>query len=235
MQAPCRTVQRSLRAAQSINLYLPPAFLLPAFCSNQTSSFSTSTPQLARQDGNINRGVSPLRHTGIRRRQVLSVVSVPKTGTKPPKKSKKGPKPDLTLLPPSERYRLAAENPKKVRPEVKLPKPVLDPAKRTAVQTDDDHGLWGFFNHERTALTTPEDDSAHGRGWTVPELRAKDWEDLHRLWWVCTLERNKIFTSDRERERSKAGYGAYESDERDREVSARGGALETALNTGSID
>lgn len=43
-----------------------------------------------------------------------------------------------------------------------LPKPVLDPAKRSKVQVDEDHGLWGFFNKGKDALVTPVADAAHG-------------------------------------------------------------------------
>ena len=43
-----------------------------------------------------------------------------------------------------------------------LPQPVLDPKKRRKVVGDPNHGLWGFFNKQRTALTKPEDESAHG-------------------------------------------------------------------------
>ncbi len=42
-----------------------------------------------------------------------------------------------------------------------LPKPVLDPKKRTKVETDPNHGLWGFFNKKRL-LSTPEMDASHG-------------------------------------------------------------------------
>lgn len=43
-----------------------------------------------------------------------------------------------------------------------LPQPVLDPKKRDRVKVDEKHGLWGFFNRERTVLSTPEEDDAHG-------------------------------------------------------------------------
>lgn len=43
-----------------------------------------------------------------------------------------------------------------------LPKPVLDPQRRSKVQVDPNHGLWGFFNQDRKALNTPEQDNAHG-------------------------------------------------------------------------
>ena len=42
-----------------------------------------------------------------------------------------------------------------------LPQPVLDPAKRSKIQVDPNHGLWGFFK-DKKALSTPEEDYAHG-------------------------------------------------------------------------
>lgn len=46
--------------------------------------------------------------------------------------------------------------------KVPLPKPLLDPKRRSQVKVDENHGLWGFFNKERTSLSTPEEDNAHG-------------------------------------------------------------------------
>lgn len=43
-----------------------------------------------------------------------------------------------------------------------LPQPVLDPKKRSKVQVDEDHPLWGFFNKGKTTLSTPGEDNAHG-------------------------------------------------------------------------
>lgn len=96
--------------------------------------------------------------------------------------------------------------------------PVLDPGKRSKVQVDDDHGLWQFFGEDRKLLTPPEEDSLHGRAWTVQELRQKSWEDLHRLWWVCVKERNRLATEAYERKRIEAGYGEYEAEARDKEI-----------------
>ena len=68
-------------------------------------------------------------------------------------------------------------------------------------------------------MYTPIQLAAHGRAWTVQELRAKDWEDLHRLWWVCVKEKNRIATADVERGRMGEMYGKREMEGRVGEVS----------------
>ncbi|KAI1006650.1 hypothetical protein K3495_g1567 [Podosphaera aphanis] len=99
-----------------------------------------------------------------------------------------------------------------------LPKPVLDPSKRSKYEVDENHGLWGFFHSKEKAINTPEEDAAFGRSWAVEELRGKSWEDLHALWWVCAKEKNRIATASYERERLNAGYGEAESEDRDKAV-----------------
>lgn len=55
-----------------------------------------------------------------------------------------------------------------------------------------------------TPLTT-------GRAWTVQELRAKSWDDLHKLWWVCVKELNIMATQKLERDRLDPGDGGHEA------------------------
>lgn len=54
-----------------------------------------------------------------------------------------------------------------------LPVPVLDPKRRSKITVDENHGLWGFFNNDRKALSTPEEENACGKysiPFTVSEL-----------------------------------------------------------------
>lgn len=64
----------------------------------------------------------------------------------------------------------------------------------------------------------PVADRDTGRAWTVGELRTRDWDALHQLWWICVKERNRLATEKIERKRLNAGYGDFENQERDKTV-----------------
>ncbi|KAK4156216.1 mitochondrial 39-S ribosomal protein L47 (MRP-L47)-domain-containing protein [Chaetomidium leptoderma] len=109
-----------------------------------------------------------------------------------------------------------------------LPRPV--PRSRLpAIETDPDHGLWDFFANRTSVAHAPEEEAKHGRSWSVEELRGKSWDDLHRLWWVCVKERNRISTSNWERKKSELGFGEAEAFVRDREVRATMRAIKHTL------
>ncbi|KAF2489101.1 MRP-L47-domain-containing protein [Lophium mytilinum] len=110
-----------------------------------------------------------------------------------------------------------------------LPIPIPKEKFTTKIPVDEDHALWGFFNKEKRLLATPEEDAAHGRAWTVQELRQKSWEDLHSLWWVCVKDRNRLATEQIIRDTRKLGYGAYESDTRDQTIRATQRAIRHTL------
>ncbi|KAI5783879.1 mitochondrial 39-S ribosomal protein L47 (MRP-L47)-domain-containing protein [Peziza echinospora] len=99
-----------------------------------------------------------------------------------------------------------------------LPEPVLDSKTKSAVQVDQEHGLYGFFMAGKKVLPTPEEDHKHGRAWSVEELRRKNWDDLHKLWWLCVKERNIMKTQYLERQRLEPGFGEFEAGNREKEI-----------------
>ncbi|KAF9693930.1 hypothetical protein EKO04_007749 [Ascochyta lentis] len=175
MASTCTSTWRMLRPslAPSSRADAVLSFLAPSI---RCARFSTS-PTLLKKDNNSKRGVSAVRHTGLRPRQTLSV-----------------------------RQKDFASQ--------QLPTPVKIEEKPTGTQ---DHGLWGFFK-DQNLLSTPADLSQHGREWTMGELRSKDWDSLHQLWWVCVKERNRLATEKLERARLKALYGDFEGKARDEVV-----------------
>ncbi|KAI1386191.1 MRP-L47-domain-containing protein [Hypoxylon trugodes] len=86
------------------------------------------------------------------------------------------------------------------------------------VETDPNHGLWQFFYAPDRLVPTPEKAEEYGRAWTVEELRHKSWDDLHRLWWVCVKEKNRIATALKESKRLKLLSGDDEIKARLQEV-----------------
>ncbi|KAI4603186.1 54S ribosomal protein L4 mitochondrial [Pestalotiopsis sp. 9143b] len=109
-----------------------------------------------------------------------------------------------------------------------LPEPAkYNPADE--VKTDPEHGLYEFFYDKEKALLDPDAEAQHGRSWTVEELRHKSWDDLHKLWWVCVKERNRVATASRERKRLKFKTGEEESKARMRVVSKTMKSIKHAL------
>lgn len=181
---------------------LPPIFLAPAlqfplsYTTLQCSKFSTTPAPGLKRDLSKQRGVSAIHRTGPR--QTLSVSKYP------------------------------------------LPRPV-NPKEQEKRPLNPNHGLWGFFGPDRKPLPTPDEEFAHGtynpsfeaddsatnihpliliigRAWSIQELRGKSWDDLHKLYWLCVKERNRIATASYERHRLSAGYGDYEASDRDKTV-----------------
>ncbi|KAI9341918.1 mitochondrial 39-S ribosomal protein L47 (MRP-L47)-domain-containing protein [Obelidium mucronatum] len=54
-------------------------------------------------------------------------------------------------------------------------------------------GLLDFFDSEKGWYWS-ESDPKTGRGWTCAELRTKSFDDLHKLWWICIKEQNKLLS-----------------------------------------
>lgn len=82
-------------------------------------------------------------------------------------------------------------DPKKIR----LREPIVPTHKNFDVSPD--HPLWAFFrdgNKTETVLRSKDDLSTDSRPWDMPELRLKSFDDLHRLWYLNALERNRIST-----------------------------------------
>jgi large subunit ribosomal protein L47 len=192
------SLARVTRLPNSPSSYLPPLFLAPALAhlSLFTSTFRAQpsclrphTPSRARPFS----ATSSPQARPVRREKNKSrgVSAIRRTGPRVPS--------------PIAKY--------------ELPQPVRDPPARKEFKTNPDHGLWGFFNSDKTAMSSPEEELAHGRAWTYAELSHKSFEDLHGLYWICAKERNRIATAANERARVFAGYGDYESRSRNREVS----------------
>ena len=183
-----------LRLSGSVYLestHFPPLFLAPAF---QTNCLRPRRPQLQTPSSHVFFSTNPpTQNRSIKRDKNKSrgVSAIRRTGPRFP----------LTIS------------------KYPLPEPVANPEARKEFQTRPDHGLWGFFNNERTSISTPEDLNAHGRHWTEAELSVKGWDDLRRIWWGCLKEKNWLSTDEAERHRAEAGYGDYESAERVETVS----------------
>ncbi|KAF7508809.1 hypothetical protein GJ744_008686 [Endocarpon pusillum] len=191
------SVLRLSRSAQIDSRYMPPVFLAPALqpflCLTTSNTASQATSHHHHHHQHHPFSTTPPLKIRLRNREKnksRGVSAIRRTGPRVPLSMSKYP----------------------------LPEPVWDPPSRKEFKTRDDHGLWGFFNEKRTAMTAPEDLDAHGRAWTTAELAKKSWEDLWTIWWRCVRERNYLATEANERHRVAAGYGEAESKERVAEV-----------------
>ncbi|KAL1899089.1 54S ribosomal protein L4 mitochondrial [Sporothrix stenoceras] len=101
-------------------------------------------------------------------------------------------------------------------------------ADATRPETDPEHGLFQFF-YDGQVAQPPTKDAAFGRPWTAEELRRKSWDDLHKLWWVCVKERNRIATAAVSRKHFDLGFGSHESGERDNAVRETMGRIKHVL------
>lgn len=103
-----------------------------------------------------------------------------------------------------------------------LPKPVDEKTRAEKIKeqypTNENHGLYGFFNQERDVVLPGEREALHGRAWEYSELVKKDFSDLHRLYWLGLKEMSIIRTRLLEHERLKVGFGSQEASVRFRVV-----------------
>lgn len=67
------------------------------------------------------------------------------------------------------------------------------------------HGLEEFFENNKGWNWDPKS-LPTGRAWTSAELRAKSFDDLHKLWFVCYKERNKLVSQKEEGRRFRIEF-----------------------------
>ncbi|CAE6489866.1 unnamed protein product [Rhizoctonia solani] len=99
--------------------------------------------------------------------------------------------------------------PPRVFPRAETPSGHLRPDLK--VETDANHGLYGFFRAVRDEVSgVPEYETIvprhrvndySGRPWLASELRRKSFKDLHTLWYVLARERNLLATQAAEARR----------------------------------
>ncbi|CCH46367.1 hypothetical protein BN7_5960 [Wickerhamomyces ciferrii] len=94
---------------------------------------------------------------------------------------KQAPKKKAKFVPRDKTSKSTAEVPLRITP------PITPTVKNFEVS--DDHPLWQFF-HEQSYLRQFDELDKNSRSWTIPELRRKNFNDLHSLWYTCLKERN---------------------------------------------
>ncbi|KAI1265545.1 mitochondrial 39-S ribosomal protein L47 (MRP-L47)-domain-containing protein [Xylariaceae sp. FL1019] len=152
--------------------------------------------------------------------QVCAFSSTPKNDNRRPRRDNNRLRGLSTIYRSGTRFRMNID-------KSQIPKPVAD--YKPEVKVDPNHGLWDFFYAKDKTMLTPTEEMQYGRAWTVEELRHKSWEDLHKLWWVCVKEQNRIATARKEKTRLKAIEGIQEGEARLREVRKTMKAIKHAL------
>ncbi|RKO88740.1 mitochondrial 39-S ribosomal protein L47 (MRP-L47)-domain-containing protein, partial [Blyttiomyces helicus] len=66
-------------------------------------------------------------------------------------------------------------------------------------------GLEDFFEKEG-AWVWDSKAIPTGRHWNAAELRNKSFDELHKLWWVCIKEQNKLYSQKEEARRLVANF-----------------------------
>ena len=118
-----------------------------------------------------------------------------------------------------------------------LPKPVpLEHRNLPNTEVDESHGLWGFLlaEEERCVFArgggVPRSvvlilrclvltDQILGRPWDYVELSKLNFENLHKLYWVCLKERNRVSTRIEELEANHLPRGKSQATDRIQAVS----------------
>lgn len=76
---------------------------------------------------------------------------------------------------------------------IQLRKPIVPTHRNFDVSPD--HPLWAFFPggaEAKTAFRESDELPTDSRAWTLPELRRKSFEDLHKIWYLTLKERNVL-------------------------------------------
>lgn len=67
------------------------------------------------------------------------------------------------------------------------------------------NGLEDFFDHKEGWVWSSET-YQHAKGWGIEELSIKSFEDLHKLYWTCIKELNKLYSQNDECRRFQLAF-----------------------------
>lgn len=98
------------------------------------------------------------------------------------------------------------------------------------VQTPENHPLWQFFGEQKSFLRTRSELEDIGRPWTIPQLRRKEFDDLHTLWYVCLKERNRLYRESQLLQDYTTRVGEESLDERNTAVDSVDKMVKTTMS-----